>query len=65
MVQGLNPGKGKRFFSFPEWPAWPVGNTQPLIQWVLRFFAGSTAAACGVNHPPLTSAKFKYEWSFT
>jgi hypothetical protein len=49
MVQSLNTGKGKRFFSYPKWPAWPVGNTQLLIHWVLSFFPGNTAAACWVT----------------
>jgi hypothetical protein len=38
---------------------------KPLIHWVLRLFPGSTAAACGISHPPLLSAKVKCEWSFT
>jgi len=44
MIQGSNPGGGKRFFSSPKHVEGLQGPTQPPIRWVLGFFPRSKAA---------------------
>ena len=39
--------------------------TRPLIQWVLVLFPGAERPGCESDHPPLSGAEVKNEWSYT
>jgi len=41
-----------------------LGTTQLLIQWVLALFAGTKRPGRESDHPPLSGAEFKNEWSY-
>jgi hypothetical protein len=42
-----------------------LGPTQPLIQWLLVLFPGAKRPECESDHPPLSGAEVKNEWSYT
>jgi hypothetical protein len=57
-----NPSGRKRFYFVRTCLDWP-GTHLPSLQWVL---GGSfLCVKCGIDHPPLSSAKVKDEWSYT
>ena len=53
----MNTGKHKKFFLKKFGP--PLGPTQPLIQWILWFFVGNTAAGAPF------SAEAENLWNYT
>jgi hypothetical protein len=65
MVQGLNPGWCKRFFSSSERQDWLLdlpsllfnGKQHPLL--VVKWLR------CDADHSPPSSAKVKNKWSYT
>ena len=57
MVRGSNPGGGEIFRTRPDWP---LGKTQPPIEWVPCFFSGVNGP--GRDHPfPSSTEKERTE----
>jgi hypothetical protein len=63
MVQGWNPGRGKRFFSNISRLA--LAPTQFLFSGNQGSFPGVKQPRCEVNHSPSSSAEVKNEGSCT
>jgi len=64
-IWGLNPGKGKKFFSSPKCPDWLWGPTILLYRGYWGFFKEVKQPGCEVDHSPPSSAEVKNEWSCT
>ena len=64
-VQGLNPGKGKRFLSSSNTSRPTLGPTQPPIRWMLVFFPRVKQLGREVNNSRTSSVKAKNEWRCT
>jgi hypothetical protein len=59
IVQDLNHGKSKWFFSSPNHPDW-LWSLPSIL-----FFPGDKALWHDVDHSPLSSDEVKNDWSFT
>jgi hypothetical protein len=65
MVQGLNPGKGKIYFSSPNCLDWLWSPPSHLFNRHGSSFMWVKRLGCDVNHSPPCSAKVKDELSYS
>ena len=57
--------QGHKICCLSKWSRPAMEPTQPLIQWVPRFFPRLKCPGCDVDHSPLSNAEVKNEWRYT